>query len=302
MGLRERSWSCFAVCTALLSIIYCWVPLFLVRAHTQGPAEIEPVTTIGWIDDLASRRVDTECSTLKLGTKLCVHKLRLPPDYAGRSDLATVWVSMPASAITMDAAVVKLDAPLPTRKDDIAVLSGGFWKGSHDVAEPDGLVIENGTVLSSTAKWPNPKTGEPEGGVVFQDSDSSQVLITPISKVSGTTHLRTALQSRPLLIENGHIAIKNREGDHLWNRACIGLDRANNLVLIIATRPNFEALKQYEFAYLLRKLPNPGGPIEMALGMDGAYAPALFVSHGNRQFGALRANTTSFLRFRERTR
>ena len=267
------------------------------------PGEIlDTAARIPWIDAFLGLQINQECSTFGRSSRLCVNHVISDNEIPGRKGLAISWVTLPAEAISLEVTSVKMKGPLPLGKNDLAILSGGFWQGSFDNAVPDGLLIEQGRTVSSLALWKNGKTDALQGGILLQRSGTNEIAIVPPSGFDLRDRPITALQSKPLLIEGGRVSVYDSHRDHAWNRACVGLDQANELVLVVATGDHSYALTQYEFAYVVSKLPKLKGPVLAALGMDGAFAPSLVVARGNRRFGSSIANTASFIHVRERAR
>jgi len=197
--------------------------------------------------------------------------------YSPRFGLVLCWAVFPRS----DVAVVVDDvretgdstAALYERRakpDDLAIVNGGYY-GLDGAGKriPLGLVVSEGTRRNRRATlW---KTG----GVLT----GSPLGILPLAKVSDTLDARYAVQSKPMLVEDGKLGIRSTQGD-LANRSAVALTRSGDVIVAVAFMPSDQAATLYEFAEFLATDVKRGGPgADWALAMDGgpgahAYFPA----------------------------
>lgn len=141
---------------------------------------------------------------------------------------------------------------------------------------PLGLVISQGQIRSNRINWRI-------GGVLFQTRDS--IRIQPIRSFKYSSSIINAIQCKPILVENEKIGIYYNDHNAL-NRAAIGLDKGNHIVVAGAFEDNGIALSLYEFAEFLLAGKNSGGPaIEIALNLDGGPGAHIFFPTMNLHFG-----------------
>jgi uncharacterized protein YigE (DUF2233 family) len=196
---------------------------------------------------------------------------------APRKHLSLVWVTVPLSAIEISVSNDQL-GKLSPQKNDLIVTSGGFASCNCSEAQPVGLAIENGSVAGNLEGWNG------QGGIILQRSCKGNGCVWPSPEIvktreyKKTNDIHAALQSKPLVIEGGTIAVFDQP-DRYWNRIAVATHSAGNrngtFVIAIVTADDAHAVTQYEFAYLLSKLERFGTPIDTALQLDGAYGPAM---------------------------
>ncbi len=140
---------------------------------------------------------------------------------------------------------------------------------------PLGLVMAAGRTTSRVARWTT-------GGVLLQ-APGRGIEIIPIRQPRPAT-LSSALQSKPLLVERGAVAIRGE--DSRFNRSAIGLTRRNTLVVAGAFDSFGRAVTLKEFATFLVALGALDNvPIETALAMDGGPGAQLYFPAAARHYG-----------------
>jgi uncharacterized protein YigE (DUF2233 family) len=105
---------------------------------------------------------------------------------------------------------------------DLVIVNGGFFRSdSAGKLFPIGLVISESKLSSRRASWKS-------GGVLMQSGDSMS--ITPIASYKGGPSIESAIQSKPILVTSGRIAIWS--DDHkTFNRTAVGLGTEGNIVV-----------------------------------------------------------------------
>jgi uncharacterized protein YigE (DUF2233 family) len=215
-----------------------------------------------------------------------LNTVSVPESGTQRPPLTLVWIVFPRELVTLRACRINKIGPAkliyetysPTGA--VALVNGGFY-GFNDAhkGEPVGLLVSEGAQVSS------PALGWKSGGIIFSQEDST-VDIVPIAQKSKIGNPKTALQSKPLLIENGILAVKHDLSDHPFNRSAIGLTAAGDLVLAGAFREDNEALTLYDFGRFLALLgPATDLKIRIALNLDGATDAHFYLARAAVHFG-----------------
>jgi len=163
-------------------------------------------------------------------------------------------------------------------RDALAAVNGGFFgydkAGKHI---PLGLVIANRRIANPRIRWTT--------GGILQQADDGTIAITPVKSFLSSPSIANALQSKPLLVERGSVAIRTE--DDRFNRSALCLTRGGAVVLAGAFESFGRAVSLKEFAAFLVKLRDLGGPeIESALAMDGGpgaqlWFPSLALRYGD---------------------
>lgn len=165
---------------------------------------------------------------------------------------------------------------------DLVVVNGGFF-GSDSAGKPYpiGLVICERNLTSKRASWTS-------GGVLMQSGES--ISIAPIGSYRGGPSIASAIQSKPILVSDGRIAIWS--DDHkTFNRTAIGLSEDGNIVVAGVFATDGKALSLYEFADFLSTSKSLGGPaVKVALALDGGPGAHLFFPSLSLHFGDLGDN------------
>jgi hypothetical protein len=178
------------------------------------------------------------------------------------------WLRLPKSRVAMQVSDVRRSGPSSVtyeslRKDsDLVVMNGGYFGyGTKNDYVPEGLVIADGKRVSSTKNWPS-------GGVVVQTRQTLAVLSLKAFDVSsGVEH---AIQSRPMLIENGKITVKS-DPKPPFNRSAVALDTNGDLIVAGAFKDQGDAVTLLEFSQFLATPRANGGPGAVeALNLDGS--------------------------------
>jgi uncharacterized protein YigE (DUF2233 family) len=196
--------------------------------------------------------------------------------------LSLVWLVMPAAEvqwrISEPRTLANANATFAQAADteDIIIESGGYFGNKEDGTNiPIGLVIAAGKQTSAKAHWKS-------GGVLIKRSGETGIVPIAAFTPDGITE---ALQSKPLLVKSGAMDILSNQPD-LYNRTAIGLDATGNYICVGAFIDSGRALSLFEFAELLCRLREAGGPIiRDALALDGGPSSHLYIPCIHKHFG-----------------
>ena len=220
-----------------------------------------------------------EDSGLKTELSICKETNIYSPKYG----VTLCWMSIPAQRTTMivkdiQRSGIALQIYADHKEEfDIAVVNGGFFGlNSLNRFVPLGLIISEGRVKNKRTNWRT-------GGVITQTAKSIQ--ITPIRSFTNSGSTIEAIQSKPLLVNNGKVEIYS-DDYKLFNRTAVGLDSDKNVIVAGAFSDNGKALSLFEFASFLATPRAHGGPaVGVALAMDGGPGAHLFFPTLNLHFG-----------------
>jgi uncharacterized protein YigE (DUF2233 family) len=193
------------------------------------------------------------------------------PSADEKPPVTLVWVVFPHESVTLRACLVNKIGPANllyetySPKDALALVNGGFY--GYDAANkgmPVGLLISNGNQISSFAQnWTT-------GGILLVRKESDTQIISIAQKGELGTP-KEAIQSKPLLFENGLRAVKRDRKDQPFNRSGIGLTANGDLLVAGAFRDDSQALTLYEFGKFLELLGEVKGiQVQTILNLDGA--------------------------------
>jgi hypothetical protein len=212
---------------------------------------------------------------------LTVHELTTSPS-SSRPGLVLVWTVLRNTSVT----VVDVRQFGPSgeiyaknvQPSAVAAINGGFFGYSRSGKYmPLGLVVSHGRKTSPLAPWRT-------GGVMYQDL-SNEVRVAPVRAFRLPPSTSQALQSKPLLVEGGRVAIRSE--DSRFNRSAVGL-ASDGAIVLAGTFESFgRAMSLKEFATFLVALEQIGGVrVLEALAMDGGpgahlYFPALSKHYGD---------------------
>jgi len=169
-------------------------------------------------------------------------------------------------------------------KRALALINGGFYGFNGENREtPLGLLISDGQQLSPIVNsWKS-------GGVIVQRNTDAEIV--PISQKDKLGNPSQALQSKPLLIEKGLLAVKTNANDEPFNRSAIGLTDKGDIVVAAAVRSDNQALTLYDFGRFLTLLKSVKGiSIKVALNLDGATDSHLYIVSPAQHFGYVGSN------------
>jgi hypothetical protein len=196
--------------------------------------------------------------------------------------LKLVWVrvsttseSLGFSAIEREAdARVLFERIAETR--DAALVGGTYWRNSGDGKVPEGLLIVDGNVRFPMARW--------TAGGFLRQAQQGPSIRTIDEGVGEARGLRLALQSKPVLVDNGQIALKGDLMDRS-DRIAVGNDDSGAFLVCGAFR-NGRALSLVEFARFLCIPRSRNGPgFVRALNLDGGPGAHLYIPRLHRHFG-----------------
>jgi uncharacterized protein YigE (DUF2233 family) len=199
-----------------------------------------------------------------------------------RAGLTLVWTELPSSGVTLNVRDVRRYGAAynlysdEVPKSAVAAINGGFFgydkAGKH---MPIGLVISNEQVKSPVMRWTT-------GGVLAQDK-SRRVQIVEIHRPRPPS-LTAAIQSKPLLVERGAVAIRGE--DPRFNRSGVALTQEGTLILAGAFESFGRAVTLKEFAEFLVALRIVDTiHVETALAMDGGPGAQLYFPTLDRHYG-----------------
>jgi uncharacterized protein YigE (DUF2233 family) len=187
------------------------------------------------------------------------------------------WIVFPHDLVTVRTCRVNKIGPANllyetySPKGALAMVNGGFYAFKSGNREtPIGLLISDGSRISPTVDW---KTG---GFLVVRDK--GQIDVVPISRKAEIGNPDQALQSKPLLIENGKLAVKRNQNDQPFNRSAIGITENGDIVVAVAIKDDNQAMTLYDFGRFLQLLNDlKHMKIKVALNLDGANDSHLYV-------------------------
>lgn len=159
-----------------------------------------------------------------------------------------------------------------------AVINGGFFgydaKGEY---APLGLVVSSGTIRNRRAAWRG-------GGILYQDKDR-HLRIVPPKALTRSDHVVSAIQSKPILVQDGRLAIYSDDGER-FNRSSISITTAGQIVLVGAFHSFGRAMAMKEFARVVAAIrSSTGSSVRVALAMDGGPGAHLYVPALKQHFG-----------------
>ena len=227
--------------------------------------------------------------TSDIGTQIYLSTVSIAIPGAG-SPVTLAWVVFPHDRVTFRTLRVNKIGPSNhiyesySPKGAIALINGGFYGFSEGNREsPIGLLVSDGEEFSPMMKsWKS-------GGVLVQRGLDTDII--PISERNKIGNPVQALQSKPLLIDNGLLAVKLNSNDATFNRAAIGLTDKGDIVVAGAFRDDTQALTLYDFGQFLALLKTTKGVnIRVALNLDGATDSHLYVVSPAQHFGYAGAN------------
>jgi uncharacterized protein YigE (DUF2233 family) len=242
-----------------------------------------------WMDEVL-KRPPTKRSIDIIGGRATYKEWTLGKRERSRGGLVLCWLSVPGSFAKVTISETGKLQPetiwdRATRSSDIAVVNGGFWvTGTHSECVPLGLLIVAGDQRSRLVNWKG-KGGRPAGGVL--EVRDGKVSIKALEFFSHQIRFDFALQSRPILVESGKLAMRGDDGT-LWNRTAIGVSFNGDVIIGGAFRDNAEAVSLYEFGYFLAKAPvdSDGGHMRDAINLDGAYNAQFQIPRLKLRYGA----------------
>lgn len=161
----------------------------------------------------------------------------------------------------------------------LVVMSGGFFDTDNGNKHPIGLVIENFREISEYHLWD-------EGGILIQQP-GEDFLIVPVDmyEVMEFQRINYALQSLPLVVEDGEIAIRSKSSKK-GHRIGIGYDKSGNVIIACGFAPHPASFSLYDFAHLLTYPESKGGPdLDSFIALDGGPSIYLHIPSLNLRFG-----------------
>lgn len=207
---------------------------------------------------------DEDIGSANFGTELCMlevpgHRISLKvSDLRAHGKAATIYQSViPSTAI--------------------AAVTGGFFGFDTEGGYiPLGLIKQEGQQKNQRFSWSS-------GGVVF--GEQKNLAISRISEFKDTASILTAIQSKPLLVENGLDGIRSHTGQR-FDRAAIGITSSGRVLISVIHSPGGGTADLAEYSALLLKWRDQeGGKVSWALAMDGGPGAHLYVPALRRHCG-----------------
>ncbi|WP_322847342.1 phosphodiester glycosidase family protein [Pseudomonas sp. B33.4] len=239
----------------------------------------------------------TESFELDKGTQVRTHRF-------GEYQLIEVYIPAESAVVTVHdlrAKGVAVDAyrGLET-KDTVAIIGGGFFGyNSKGEEEPIGLTRVNGERKVALMPWSH--------GGVFASNGTGTLRIFPATSKNQGGRWKYALQSKPIIIQNGNVDVGKNLRDAEFNRVAVGLSVGGD-ILIVGLFQNFgQAATQVQFSYIYRIIAEKRDlKILRALAMDGGAGAQIHIPKLDLNFGdtglsyfpnALRFNTVTGQQF-----
>lgn len=245
-------------------------------------------TTVRPVDRLIEALKKDETKTLVTDssiTHIYLNTITVPGGEGQNDPLTLVWIVFPRDLVTLRACSVNKIGPANllyetySPKGALAMVNGGFYGFQGNNREtPIGLLISDGAQLSPPMPW--------KSGGFLVVSEKSDIEIVPIFQRDKLKNAKQALQSKPLLISDGKLAVKRDSKDQKFNRSAIGLTEEGNIVVATAVSPNMQAATLYDFGRFLALLRSVKGvKIQNALNLDGATDSHLYVESSGLHLG-----------------
>jgi Phosphodiester glycosidase len=199
----------------------------------------------------------------------------------GSSEGEWCWVRIPRSTVAMRTSQVdkfgNASEIFASTADslDVLVASGGYF-GFDNKGKflPLGLVISDGLEIRPLKPWAT-------GGVIYQ---AETLNVVPVGRFSTATTITAALESMPLLFDNG-LVVKNHSTGFA-NRAAIGLDSDGAIVVAGAFASDNRAATVAEFSdFFIAAAAESGSKPMSVLSLDGGPSAHLFFPALNLHFG-----------------
>lgn len=272
----------------LLSVSMLCVILFWVRAGSgQRPAPAKE-TAQEWIHALLAKGAN-DVSVAPSHPELKLHIYEDKEISSSHHGVKICWMLLPRSSVRMEVSDIRKSGPANityatlAQPTDVVIMDGGFFGyGPKNSYVPVGLVVANGKVQNQRNQWSG-------GGAVLQGEGFPTVV--PIGDLASVGHVQHAIQSKPMLVENGRVAIKS-DPKPPFNRASVGVDKEGNIIVAGAFQDDGTAVTLVEFSKFLSARRAEGGPQAVyALNLDGGpdahlYFPGidLHMGYGGQNF------------------
>lgn len=153
-------------------------------------------------------------------------------------------------------------------QDALAVVNGSFFYKDDRGARPMGLVRFDGR----TVQGPSPRAS---GG--FLASDGRSLTVVPKKAPAAALAERYAIESAPILIEDGASGMRSNDGQR-YDRVAVGITRDGDLLAIGAFAAGQATVSLWEFEKLAREAARRSGKeIADLIAMDGGPSAHLYV-------------------------
>lgn len=194
-----------------------------------------------------------------------------------------VLVRIPVSAVRLSVQPVRRSGPQAQifseliQDGDCLVTNGGFWGYDKKGFEmPLGLIMSSGRVLS-------PRVGWTSGGALCVNGES--VSFMPVRTLRSEPACFEALQSKPLIVENSSVAV--REAPGLFNRAAVGVGENGDIIVAGAFSLEGNAASLLDLAsFIVDESSRNGSPARTMLALDGGPGAQLWVPPLDLHFGS----------------
>lgn len=235
-----------------------------------------PAVVSDWLSSALVSQETKSQNSVGRGANVAMHSVTVVNPGETHDGVRLVWIAFPRNSFVLEVQRIDKIGPADdlykatvSDKTALTVNGGPYFMVKGQTQVPLGVVIERGTVIS-------PKAPFTSGGVVFSGSNIP-VDIVGIKRFSISPGIINAIQAKPLLIENGRIAVGRDKTDRQFDRTAIGITANGDLVVAGAFRSDTQALTTYEFARFLALLrPLKGIALKTALNLDGATDAHIF--------------------------
>jgi hypothetical protein len=159
----------------------------------------------------------------------------------------------------------------------VGAITGGFF--GLDISgkmTPIGFVKNDGVVKNPASPWQS-------GGFIVAGQFGASIV--PIRSFKDDASIKTALQSKPLLVEQGKNGIHTATYDR-FDRSAIAITSDGYLLLVVIHEPGGRGASLAELSFLLTKIMSrDGGHVIWAIAMDGGPGAHLYVPALKRHCG-----------------
>jgi phosphodiester glycosidase len=264
---------------ALIGVVCAIFQLSAEQADTQAaPAHWTP-----WINAFLKNKINSIEIPNDRVHGLQLNVLQETNPNSSKHGLSVVWIAMPATEVGWRISEPRIVANVNATFEetaaaaDIVVESGGYFGNKDDGSPiPLGLVIAAGELKNPKVRWQS-------GGVIVMKNGETKIM--PIAAFTMNNAITEALQSKPIVVKNQAMDILSNQPD-FYNRTAVGLDVGGGYVCVGAFAENGHAVTLFEFAELLCRLHDIGGPkLNDALALDGGPSSHLYIPSIHKHFG-----------------
>jgi hypothetical protein len=236
-----------------------------------------------WAEELRALVEKVQAKETKLGnmgTRLWTVKQEDP--YSPMFGREFVWIRLSGTVrwrvrdVQRSEQVRKIFESAPKYEREITIQGGFFGEKQDGTFYALGLIISDGKRRSSKMQWSS-------GGVLYARDGVTK--IDHVSSVTNDFSAQQAIQSKPLVVENGQNGIYTPDKAR-FNRVGVGISKSGNIVVAGVFSPDQEGATLFGFAEALIAF---GAllkdPLVSAIAMDGGPGAHIYISDGQRLFG-----------------